>query len=338
LPGVATAYATALVETVAFLSDLRAVLPLAASGAGHVYRLKRRLTMIMREHTHRGLGGAGLLAVLGLGALLLPLWPTRAQDRPPAPAVEEPTPTALPLTTGQFAPPAVAADPGLVARLRTAEFARTNNLSPTEQVQEAQEEVGLLKAQLDAKTAERAEAQAMLQKAKRQTQRLEQLHKKGAAGDGDVEQAQSEVAVLEARVQGKEAQLSEAQLRLKQAERRLNALHSQRTGTGTAPSPTGFSPVLVPPGPAPMKPAAPAADIPPLPRTVVGVRPDSEQRLRDLEKKVAALSKELEALRRKVNEAPAAANAPLVPPTLYSPAPPPPPDPRTTPTVPLIKP
>ncbi len=85
LPGAGKTYAVALLETLDFLSDAPRATPLLASGVGRVADLKRRLTMIMRGTTPRALGWRGLLAVLGLGALLLPLLPAWARARQPAP-------------------------------------------------------------------------------------------------------------------------------------------------------------------------------------------------------------------------------------------------------------
>jgi beta-lactamase regulating signal transducer with metallopeptidase domain len=84
-PGAAKAYATALLETVDFLSQARPALPLAASGIGHVEHLKRRLTMILKGMTPKGLSWAGRLGVFGLAGALLPLVPTAAQDPAPEP-------------------------------------------------------------------------------------------------------------------------------------------------------------------------------------------------------------------------------------------------------------
>jgi beta-lactamase regulating signal transducer with metallopeptidase domain len=84
LPGLAPAYAAALVETVAFVSQTRPALPAGASGAGQVPLLKRRLTMILRGPGPRSLSRPGVWALLGLGALLLPLAPTGARPAPPA--------------------------------------------------------------------------------------------------------------------------------------------------------------------------------------------------------------------------------------------------------------
>jgi bla regulator protein blaR1 len=82
LPEAAKAYASALVETLDFLSGTQPSLPPVASGLGQLDLLRRRLAMIMRGTMPRSLGGLGFLAVLGLAALLLPLWPTWAQQDP----------------------------------------------------------------------------------------------------------------------------------------------------------------------------------------------------------------------------------------------------------------
>jgi beta-lactamase regulating signal transducer with metallopeptidase domain len=81
LPGAGRTYATSLVDTLDFLSQDRPTLPLLASGLGPVADVKRRLTMILRGTTRRGLGWQGCLALLGLGALLLPLLPAWSQPR-----------------------------------------------------------------------------------------------------------------------------------------------------------------------------------------------------------------------------------------------------------------
>jgi beta-lactamase regulating signal transducer with metallopeptidase domain len=82
LPGAGKTYATALLETLDFLSDAPPAMQLLASGVGRVVDLKRRLTMIMRGTTPRTLGWRGGVAVVGLGALLLPLLPAWVQAQP----------------------------------------------------------------------------------------------------------------------------------------------------------------------------------------------------------------------------------------------------------------
>jgi beta-lactamase regulating signal transducer with metallopeptidase domain len=92
LPAAAPSYATALVETVAFLSAIRPALPPGASGVGYVRVLERRLTLILCGAPPRGVSVGGLLGVLGLGLLLLPWRPVWGQNEPadPPPAPEEP--------------------------------------------------------------------------------------------------------------------------------------------------------------------------------------------------------------------------------------------------------
>jgi beta-lactamase regulating signal transducer with metallopeptidase domain len=85
LPQSAKTYALALVETVDFLSEARPALPALASGMGHVHDLRRRVTMIMQGTTPRALTWSGLLGLCGLGAFLLPVMPTWAQEEPAQP-------------------------------------------------------------------------------------------------------------------------------------------------------------------------------------------------------------------------------------------------------------
>jgi beta-lactamase regulating signal transducer with metallopeptidase domain len=75
-------YALALLETVAFFSQVRLPLPIAASGIGQVSQLRRRLTMIMSGPKRRSLTWAGCAGLLAFGLLLLPLSLGRAG--PPA--------------------------------------------------------------------------------------------------------------------------------------------------------------------------------------------------------------------------------------------------------------
>jgi beta-lactamase regulating signal transducer with metallopeptidase domain len=82
-PDDAPAYASVLVETLAFLAARPSRLPAGASGAGPVVDIRRRLSMILHGNTPRRLSRAGLLLVAALGVALLPLTPTRAQSKPP---------------------------------------------------------------------------------------------------------------------------------------------------------------------------------------------------------------------------------------------------------------
>src|SRR5712671_6520987 len=88
-----------------FLSQSRSALPVAASGIGQVHFLRRRLTMILRGRTPKALSSVGWLAVVGLGALVLPLLPTWAQTDEPQPGGDEPV---APAALAQQAPAAEA--------------------------------------------------------------------------------------------------------------------------------------------------------------------------------------------------------------------------------------
>jgi len=85
MPSGAKTYAAALLAAVEFVSGARTA-PVAASatsGNGHVSCLKRRLRMILRAKTPKGLSWAGRLAVMATAALLLPLAPSWAQKDDP---------------------------------------------------------------------------------------------------------------------------------------------------------------------------------------------------------------------------------------------------------------
>jgi hypothetical protein len=294
LPGAAAAYAAALVETVAFLSEARSAVPAGASAAGHVHRLKRRLIMIVRGTTPRGLGGAGLAALMALGALLLPLFPTRAltetapdgaADAPPVRAADNPREPAP--ANRAPAPRAETPAPGTTPVSRPA----------ADEGQDAGDAVELARAQLDVKVAELAEAKALLDKAKRQLERLDRLRPQKLVSEEEVEGARTDLMVQQARVQAKEAQVREAQVRLKQAER--------RPGSGRPPERVPGEGDRVPATRAPLDNNTPAT----APREKPAPA-DIEGRLRELEKKVDGLLKEMEALRRDLKQRPGAGGTP----------------------------
>ena len=76
LPGTGRTYASALLDTLDFLSTAQAAVPPLASGLGQIADLKRRLTMIMQGNTPRSLTWPGCLAVVALGLTLLPMMPS----------------------------------------------------------------------------------------------------------------------------------------------------------------------------------------------------------------------------------------------------------------------
>jgi beta-lactamase regulating signal transducer with metallopeptidase domain len=223
LPSSAPAYADALVETVTFLSRSRPALPLGASGMGQAYVLKRRLTMIMRGTTPRSLSRLGLLAMLALGAALLPLAPSWSQQPP---SNDAPAP---PLVRG-------AGEPQSNPRPEPPAGRPSKQVKTTSPSDDAHEELELLQAQLDGKRAELQEASARVAQAMLEVERLNRLNSKGAVDDSEVERAQSEVDVMMARVAGKQAQVREAEIRLRHARRRLDVPANARPAAEPLPA------------------------------------------------------------------------------------------------------
>jgi beta-lactamase regulating signal transducer with metallopeptidase domain len=76
LPDAGRTYASALLDTLDFLSTAQAAVPPLASGLGQLADLKRRLTMIMRGNTPRSLTWPGCLAVVAFGLTVLPMLPS----------------------------------------------------------------------------------------------------------------------------------------------------------------------------------------------------------------------------------------------------------------------
>ena len=89
-------YAAALLAAVEFVSGALTAPAVASATSvpGHVSCLKRRLNMIVRAKTPKGLSWAGRFAVVGIAALALPLAPSWAQDDKP-PSAESDRPTLL---------------------------------------------------------------------------------------------------------------------------------------------------------------------------------------------------------------------------------------------------
>jgi beta-lactamase regulating signal transducer with metallopeptidase domain len=315
LPGSARAYAAALLETVLFLSRAGPALPAGSSGAGPIRRLQRRLTMIVRGTTPRALSRAGFLAVLGLGLLTLPLAPSWAEDPPPEepaapvaappqqPPGSAPAPQLAPVLTPPSALPGPQAQPG-AARPQVGNRGAGSGSA----LQDAEDEVALLRAQQEGKAAEAQEAEALVRKARQHLSRLEQLRRQGAVGEDEPAQARLEVEVQEARLLGRRAQLKEAQLRLQQAERRLAGLHRQgdtkrgRTlvGPATEPASTGGLALDLPRTTGAPDKGAPTIPGPGGPGGMRGAPGDAERRLQELERSVERLIRELRELRRQL--------------------------------------
>lgn len=270
LPDAAPAYASALVEAAAFLSEGRAALPIGASGVGHVRCLKRRLAMILRARSPRSLSWAGLFVMVVLGVVLLPLGASWA-DKPPA----EPSPTEPPKDGRPAEPPD---DPRAAAAVAL-DRQRQRPAAPPPRAEEAEvgrqaleqvrDEVELLEAQLAAKRA-LVDAEKVAHVKARERQAM--LQKAGDAGGVTMAAllaASKEVDLAAAQLRVREAELLEPEVRLKQARRRLQALEQ-------AAKPKPKESVRRP---------APATE---------------NDRLRELERKLDRLLREVESLRRDV--------------------------------------
>ncbi|HMC88687.1 MAG TPA: M56 family metallopeptidase, partial [Gemmataceae bacterium] len=98
LRGTEKTYASALLDTVDFLSETRPALPPLASGMARFHDLERRLAMIMRGGTPKHLSRTGQVGLLGCAVFLLPLTPIPGE--PPKPAANPSATTlARPLRT-----------------------------------------------------------------------------------------------------------------------------------------------------------------------------------------------------------------------------------------------
>jgi hypothetical protein len=129
--------------------------------------------------------------------------------------------------------------------------------------QKARDEVETLKAQLDIKRAELDAAKAGAEGAVTQAAQLKQLHKSGAAPDSLYLKAETEARAAMAQIRVKEAELRAAEVALKQAVRRQEEL-----GGAAAKAPPAL---------------------------------DREARLKELDARLEALRKEIQALRQGAN-------------------------------------
>jgi beta-lactamase regulating signal transducer with metallopeptidase domain len=199
LAGAERTYALALLETAAFVSQIRPKLPATASGIGRVPHLRRRLTMIMSGRTPKTLGWTGCFAVACLGVTLLPLIPVRAQDN------ERRERRVIDVT----------AQDAQVEAARSALAAQLENLRSA------------VRAQNQAKPAsidEQIEALRRVLQSLEEQKRKEQGPGRTSANPEDVKKAQDEVAKLSQIVADKRRDLARAEAALQRARARLGEL------------------------------------------------------------------------------------------------------------------
>jgi beta-lactamase regulating signal transducer with metallopeptidase domain len=268
LPDAAPSYASALVETVAFLSQTRPAALIGASGVGHVPLLKRRLTMILTEPSCHKSSRIGFWIVLILGTLLLPLAPRAAWteapeepqgEKPASPPIrldfgfpiagllEKPVPVAdesrfcvschkMPVSGDDFhsKPESWRHAHDEMVRLRDqlhrlqSGFREMADRKPaaaasdrTDEIEKLQDEIELLKVQVQSKEAHVAATKEMLND---QQKRLARLRGSDSVPRVEIEKAESAVIIQKSQLRISEAELQEPLVRLKQAERRLARL------------------------------------------------------------------------------------------------------------------
>jgi beta-lactamase regulating signal transducer with metallopeptidase domain len=201
-PELAADYAVTILESAAFLSQARAVVPAGASAMGQVPLLRRRLTMILHGRTSRKLSWPGLVLLLSVAGLLLPLWPTWAEPQPSkqSPLTGQPDDNSLAKTPGTTLDPFVEGE--------------KQRLPAKAELQAAQAEV------------EVCEARLQLTKVELQSAAVHLANSKGDATDQNRKALELDVEALKARYKLHQAQLSQARLKLEQAEQRVPAAKS----------------------------------------------------------------------------------------------------------------
>jgi beta-lactamase regulating signal transducer with metallopeptidase domain len=281
LPAAAEDYAATLVDTVAFLSLPHLAAPLGASGVGQAQSLRRRLIMLLDGTTTRHAPRNVLWVLLCSGAIILPWFPIAAQTPPPAASPAEqvepaqPPQPPPPATATPTVPRAHAIPPQPVSPPQPVPLW---NQQPFREGLEARDAVELLRIQREVKEAELQEAKALLEKAARHLDHATRLKAGSAISDEEVQEARTDMAVQQARVRGKEAQVREIDFRLHQAARRVPSI--------VTPSPSADA---IPP--------RPPKNIPPAnPPAGAEAADDVQRRLDDVESKVNALIREMKDL------------------------------------------
>jgi beta-lactamase regulating signal transducer with metallopeptidase domain len=213
-PGSASAYAKALVETLDFLSGSRAVpslrtVPLGASGLGRLRHVSRRITMVMKARPNPAPGWLGGMLALGLGMLLLPLWPTWARPQVPS----EPAPSSTPalglrFAAGAPAEPTAIQDPN--GRLPGSAASPASD----DDIELARTAVEIQQGRLKKAEAVRRGKMAPLARMTRSNERVPNSHSRE-----ELAEAQAEVDSAEADVDIARAELKQAELKLARAMR-----------------------------------------------------------------------------------------------------------------------
>jgi beta-lactamase regulating signal transducer with metallopeptidase domain len=253
LPDSARAYAETLVETLTYLANARRALPILASGIGAVPLMRRRLTMILNDSPPRKLSRIGALLMVGVAALILPLWPAWGQTKPAVQLTARPA-VAPPEALSPQEPSAPIAEPRVdpfqaeaQQATRPLAAAVASNDNEGEELQEAREQLDLLRSKLTIKKAQVEMAQANLELTKERFAQAEKMRKNGNISSSDFADLKHSFENARLELQVKLAELREPEILVKKAQRRLAFL---RAGGGADGIPQQH-PSLVPPMPTP---------------------------------------------------------------------------------------
>jgi beta-lactamase regulating signal transducer with metallopeptidase domain len=216
LPESAGAYASTLVETLAYLSGRRAVVPMSASGLGQVDSLKRRLTMILGNDRPRTLPRWSM-ALLGAALLLIPLLPGWAE--PPQSAGQSTTDEEL------VGPPS--RNPPPYANTFTAFSRRSREGAADASAQDLKDQVEILQVQLTHAEAVLKSKKAHLDYRQRQSARIQELAKRGAVEERIVDEEETRKLAAESELEAARAAVDELKTRLRIAKRRLGQQDGQ---------------------------------------------------------------------------------------------------------------
>jgi beta-lactamase regulating signal transducer with metallopeptidase domain len=293
LPGAGRTYATALMDTLDFLSTARPAVPPLASGIGHVTDLKRRLTMIMRGTTPRALSWPGCLGVLAVGAFFLPMLPA-LQAQAPAKEDTEQDVIAIPLRDEESVQKQIEANKADLDKLK-------------EDLKQKMEEVAKAQARLKAAVAQAHAAEE--KKAKEHQARIKGdlekaiiiMREQGAkVGDGKKPAIRIEIVVNAEGVDVKELAKKIESVLPKNARVRIESstadldlgklkgiLEFHEKGVFSVPHNKFYK--VIPAPPVPDKPASPPG------------RPQ-EKRIDDLEKRLEKVLHELHELRKQMKD------------------------------------
>jgi hypothetical protein len=225
LPKAKRTHASALVAAVEFLSETRATrLPAGASGMGQVEDLSKRIGMIMRSDTPKGLGRTGFMAAAIVAFVLLPWGVTGAQDQAKKATAELDRATAA------------TAEARALIDLR--DKIDVGSGDRAKRIRDAQDALQSAKGRLAVMEARTAKAEAQKKLAAATSARIQHLKAKNvtAVSREEDDRAVAELAIAEAGVAEAEAEQDEARLKVEQAARRLKDLEQDSDrATGADP-------------------------------------------------------------------------------------------------------